>query len=63
MGRKLWKNLQSQQVDDGSGRSYSTWRRSGAQQTGKLMNLWAMHVRPISAMSRSPGPGDELPLC
>jgi hypothetical protein len=63
MGRKLWKKLQSQQVDGGSGCSSSIRRRGGAQQMGKLMNLWAMHVRPIPAGSRSPGPGGELPLC
>ncbi len=30
---------------------------------GNLMNLWAKHFRPISAISRPPAPGDELPLC
>jgi hypothetical protein len=63
MGRKLWKKLQSQQVDGGSGCSYSIRRRRGAQQTGKLMNLWAKHFGPVAAGSRSPGPGGELPLC
>ncbi len=30
---------------------------------GNLMNLWAKPFGPISAISRPPGPGDELPLC
>ncbi len=57
------KKLPSQQVERGFGYFDSARRRRGAQQMGKLMNLWAKPVRPISASSPAPGSGSELPPC